>query len=111
MRLQTEELLGQATLVRPGELGDGDLAVVVADACRHTAEEVEGASVSVVKGLGAFAWTETTEASVAVRQREDEQGGLVADTSDDDFSAAEVALCLAGWVEQRHEDLGLRLLV
>ncbi len=111
MRLQPEEFPGQLALVRPGELGHGDLAVVIADAGRNAAEEGEGLGVAFVEGLGAFPGEEAAEAGVAVRQRQHEQGRLVPYPGDDYLGAAEVHLALAGRVEQRHEDLGLGLLV
>jgi hypothetical protein len=111
MGLQPEEFPGQLALARPGQLGDGNLAVVVADPRRHAAEEGEGAGMALVEGLRAFPGEEATEAGVAGRQRQDEQGGLIPHAGDDHPGAAEVHLALAGRVEQRHEDLGLGLLV
>src|SRR5579883_1994710 len=111
MRLQAEEFAGQSALVRAGELGHGDLAVVVADPRGYAAEEGEGADVALVEGLGALPREDATEAGVAVRQRQHEQGGLVRDTGNDDLGAAEVHLALAGRMEQGQEDLRLRLLV
>jgi hypothetical protein len=47
---------------------------------------------------------------MAVRQRQDEQGRLLAGAGADDLGAAEIALGLAGRVEQGHEDFRLGLL-
>src|SRR5262245_58137764 len=111
MRLQPEKLLGQLPLVRADELGDGDPAVVVADPRGHAAEEREGPCVALVEGLGAFPREETAETRVAVRQRQDEQRGLVPHPRDDYLGAAEVHLALTRRMEQRYKDLRLRLLV
>src|SRR5262249_42352835 len=108
--LQTQELPIEAALVWPGEAGHGGLAVVVADAAGHAAEEGAGADVALVKGFGAFAWEQAAEAGVAVRQGEDEQGRLVADTGHDHLGAAEVTLGFTRRMEQGDEDFGLGLL-
>ena len=64
-----------------------------------------------VKGLGAFPREQAAEAGVAVRQGQDEQGGLVADASDDDLGVSEITLGLPGRMQQGDEDLSLGLLV
>jgi hypothetical protein len=108
--LQTAELFCEFTLVRTGALDDGDLAVVVADAAGHPAEEGEGGDMAGVEGLGTFAGIGHGKACPAVGQGEDEERSLKALSGDDDGGVAVVALGLAGRMAQGDEDLGLRLL-
>ena len=63
-------------LAAAGDLGDGDLGVVVADPPRHAAEEGEGADVPLEERLGALAREGADEEGVGVRQGHDEQGHL-----------------------------------
>jgi hypothetical protein len=66
--LEPEELAGDLPLAAAGDLGDGDLGVVVADASRDAAEEREGADVALEECLGALAGEGADEEGVGVRQ-------------------------------------------
>jgi hypothetical protein len=111
MGLEAEKFSGQVTLVRADQLDHGNFAVVVADPPRHTVEESEGTGMALLESLGAFPRKKTAETGIAVRQRQHEEGRVVAYARDDDLSAAEIQLALTRWVKQGHEDLSLRLLV
>jgi hypothetical protein len=65
------------------------------------------ADVAIVNGRGRSTAKQAAEATIAVPQRQEEQGGLVADASDDHFITDEVTLSLTRRMQQRHEDLGL----
>src|SRR5262245_54790194 len=108
--LQSMELGGQVAFVGPEVPGDGDLAVVVADAFGDAAEEEKGGDVSGVEGLGAFAGVSHGEASAGVGQGENEEGGATALSGNDDSGMSVIALGLAGRMKQGNEDLGLGLL-
>jgi hypothetical protein len=105
--LQPLELAGDRAAAAAGDLGDGDLKVVVADAAGDAAEELEGADVSLEEHLGALAREGADEEGVGVRQRHDEQGHLGRPAVEGDLGLAEVDLGLAGRVGQRDEDLGV----
>ena len=89
-----------------GDLGHGDLGVVVADPARDAAEEGEGPDVPLEERLGALAGEGADEDRVGVRQGHDEQGHLGRPAVEGDLGLAEVDLGLAGRVGQRDEDLG-----
>jgi hypothetical protein len=63
----------------------------------------------LVEGFRAFTREQAAEAGVALRQGEDEQGGLVANTSHNNLGMSEIALGNAGRVQQGDEDLGVGL--
>jgi hypothetical protein len=104
--LEPEELGGELAVAGAGDLGHGDLGVVVADPARHPAEEGEGADVSLEERLGALAGEGRDEDRVGVRQRHDEHGDGGGLAVERDLGLAEVGLGLAGRVGQRDEDLG-----
>ena len=53
--LEPQERVGDLAVAAAGDLGDGDLAVVVADPPGHAAEEGEGPDVALEERLGALA--------------------------------------------------------
>ena len=104
MALKPLKLPRYLPLAAPGDLRHRDLAVVVADLSRHAADESEGTIVALEKGLGALPWKCLDKDGVGVRQRHHEQRHLLPLTGDVDVREAEVDLCLARRMRERHED-------
>lgn len=73
----SQELASRFSPAITDDLGDRDLAVVVADAARHATEELEGPAVIFLKRLGAFLGKHLTEDRVAVGQRDHKESGLL----------------------------------
>jgi hypothetical protein len=103
--LQPQELPGGHAATASGDLGHGDLEVVVADAAGDAAEELEGPGVALQERLGALAREGVDEDGVGVRQRHDEQRHPGRPAVERDLGLAEVDLGLARGMGQR-EDLG-----
>src|SRR4051794_12428269 len=96
MALEPEERVGELAVPGPGDLGHGDLGVVVADPPGHAAKELEGADVALKERLGALAREGADEGCVGVRQRHDKDrdGGRLA--VEGDLGLAEVDLASPG---------------
>ncbi len=74
MTLESEERIGHLPVAASGDLGDGDLGVVIADSPGSAPEEGEGPDVPLEERLGALAGEGTDEGGVGVRQGHHEQG-------------------------------------
>lgn len=104
--LESLEGVGERPPPAFGDLGDGDLQVVVADPTRNSAEEGEGPDVTLEEGLGALAWEGPDEDRIGIRQGHDEQGDLGRPAIEMDLGLTEIDLGPARWMGQRDEDLG-----
>ena len=102
--LEGQESPGQLPL-GADDLGHGDGGVVIGDADRHAAEELEAGHVGGLEGLGALAWIGAEEVRVRIGQRDDAQMRLGAHAGDLDHGLAEVELGMAGRVAERDEGL------
>jgi len=69
VRLQTQELMRWFVASTTDDRRHGDTRVVVADARRHAAEELERTNVTFLERLSAFGRKRLTEEGIAVRQR------------------------------------------
>ena len=104
--MSLQERVGDLAVAAAGDLGHGDLGVVVADPPGHAAEEGEGPDVALEERLGALAGEGADEGRVGVRQGHHEQGHGGGLPVESDLGLAEVDLGLARAVGQRDEDLG-----
>ena len=108
--LQSQKLLGRLPTATANNLGDGNLAVVIADTTRDASEVLECSPVPLLKGLRAFLREHLAEDRIRVRQRHDEESHLHKLSLEHDGHFAEIGLCFTRSVAQRYEDLGLTLL-
>ena len=105
MTLQPEELASHLPLARTGDLGHGDLRVVVTDPPRHATEELEGSPMPFQKSLGAFAGKQLNEDGVAVGQRHHEHRHAGRLTPQHHVRLTEIHLGFSRRMRQRQEHL------
>jgi len=66
MTLESEERVGHLPVTASGDLGDGDLGVVITDPPGHAPEEGEGPDVPFEERLGALAGEGTNERRIRI---------------------------------------------
>ena len=110
MAHQPEELPGYFAAAATGDLGHGDLAVVVADPPGNASEESESPLVPFLERLRAFVRKYLAEDGVRIGQRHHEHRYLDLLATKPDLSFPKIDLGFARSMRERHKDLGLTLL-
>ena len=87
------------------DAGDGELRVVVEDALRHSAEEVERSVMPVTERLRRLRGEGLDEAGIAMRQVEGQEVRLPLDSSDLHEGLTEIGLCVTRRMHEGYEHL------
>ena len=104
MALQSQELSCEHATSLLNHFHHGNPGIVVADPLGYGLEELEGSTVTLLKGLGTFTGKDLTEEGIAKRQRHYEHRHLSLLPPIDDRRRAEIGLGFTGAMHQRHED-------